>query len=248
MIYLKNNVIERLNALPIKLYADSGCLDTLINALKLPIFSGITTNPSLLKKAGSKNYHDFLSALINVSSNCPISFGTSSDCLETMILQARKIHAFSNHIYVKIPIVTSTGQSTAPVIKALINEEIKINITAIMTLEQAQKALSLCNTNSNAYLSIFAGRIADTGINPENLFKRLKEKLIDYPQVKTLWASVREVYNIFQAANCGADIITLNDAIIQKLPFIGMDLDSLSQEMVSMFHQDAKENGVVEIS
>lgn len=227
----------------LKFFADSGDLKALNHYLTNPFFSGITTNPSLLKQAGATCYADFAKLLLKRSGHLPVSFGTTSDEPKEIIEQALTIQSWSPHIYVKVPIINARGEPLEPVIKTLVAEGVQVNVTAIMNEAQAERAISCFRAESKAYLSVFAGRISDTGRCPQALFKKIKMLTVCMPQVLSLWASVREVYNIFQAEACGADIITLNDAIIKKLPLVGMDLETLSQKTVAMFHQDAKDIG-----
>ena len=204
------------------------------------LIKGITTNPTLMKKGGIRNYEDFSKKLIEAFPAGPISLEVFSDEFEEMKSQALQINSWGDNVYIKIPITNSKGESSKNLIKYLISEGVNLNVTAVFTLEQF-KYISECfeNTESNI-ISIFCGRIADSGINPEITAKsfidfKTKESL----NVDVLWASARELYNLVQAINTRCEIITLDKNLINKIENIGKDLEVFSLETVKMFYEDA---------
>jgi transaldolase len=227
----------------IKLFADGADKDTMIKLSKNPSIAGLTTNPTLMKKAGIKNYKDFSLDILSEIKNLPLSLEVFSDDLYEMEKQALEISSWGNNVYVKIPITNTKGESTYNIIKNLSNKGVKINVTAIMTIEQVEHIIPAMIKCKSGYISIFAGRIADTGIDPLPIMKESVELVKDYPNLKILWASSRELYNIIQADNIGCHIITITQDIFNKIPMIGKDLNDLSLDTVKMFYDDAIEYG-----
>jgi transaldolase len=227
----------------IKLFADGADKDTMIKLSKNPSIAGLTTNPTLMKKAGIKNYKDFSLDILSEIKNLPLSLEVFSDDLYEMEKQALDISSWGNNVYVKIPITNTKGESTYNIIKNLSNKGVKINVTAIMTIEQVEHIIPAMIKCKSGYISIFAGRIADTGIDPLPIMKESVELVKDYPNLKILWASSRELYNIIQADNIGCHIITITQDIFNKIPMIGKDLNDLSLDTVKMFYDDAIESG-----
>lgn len=227
----------------IKLFADGADKDTMIKLSKNPLINGLTTNPTLMKKAGIKNYKDFSLDILSEIKKLPISLEVFSDDLDEMEKQALEISSWGDNVYVKIPITNTKGESTYNIIKNLSNKGVKINVTAIMTIEQVEHIIPAMIKCKNGYISIFAGRIADTGIDPLPIMKESVELVKNYPNLKILWASSRELYNIIQADNIGCHIITITQDIFNKIPMIGKNLNELSLDTVKMFYNDAKESG-----
>jgi transaldolase len=227
----------------IKLFADGADKDTMIKLSKNPSIAGLTTNPTLMKKAGIKNYKDFSLDILSEIKNLPLSLEVFSDDLYEMEKQSLEISSWGNNVYVKIPITNTKGESTYNIIKNLSNKGVKINVTAIMTIEQVEHIIPAMIKCKSGYISIFAGRIADTGIDPLPIMKESVELVKDYPNLKILWASSRELYNIIQADNIGCHIITITQDIFNKIPMIGKDLNDLSLDTVKMFYDDAIESG-----
>jgi transaldolase len=226
----------------IDLYADIKNLSEIIEFRELDFIKGFTTNPTLIKKGGSKNYLEFIVEAVKSIGDLNISIEVIADDFDQMYLQAKKLSLISSKIYVKIPIYNSKHQSSIPLIKRLIVEGCPINITAIFTLQQLEEIANVVQYSSEVIVSIFAGRIADTGIDPiptmihaVNLFK-------SFPKVKVLWASPREILNIIQAIECECDIITAIPEILNKLDLFGKDLDQYSLETVQMFYNDATDS------
>ena len=223
----------------IQIYADGADIDTMKRLSLNPLVKGFTTNPSLMRKAGIINYYDFARDVVKSFPDYPVSFEVFSDDLLEIEKQANIIASWGKNIYVKIPVTNSKGLSTAGIIKNLSYQGIKCNITAIFTIGQIRKILDAIHDNAPIILSIFAGRIADTGVDPLPLFKECNELIKAYRKVDVLWASTREVFNIFQADSVGCNIITVGPDILDKLSYLGKDLDNFSLETVKMFYDDA---------
>ena len=226
--------------LGIKLYADGADIQELYNLYILGKINGITTNPTLMQKSGVTNYELFAKKMLELIPDIPISFEVFSDDPETMEKEARKISLWGNSVYVKIPVTYTNGIATTNLIKKLSEDGIKLNVTAILTFNQVQMVLHYLSKETPSIISVFAGRIADTGVNPENTMK-ISSILVKNRNTELLWASTREVYNIIQARNCGCDIIMVTPDILKKLPMLGKDLSELSLDIVKMFYNDAKE-------
>ncbi len=227
----------------IKIFQDGADKNQIIEASRDPLISGFTTNPSLMKKSGVKDYESFAKEVISKVTDKPISFEVFSDEINEMEKEARVIASWGGNTYIKIPIMNSEGISTCGLIKKLSDENFSLNITAIFTLEQVTEILKNINFNSKTILSIFAGRIADTGIDPIPLMTEAKKMIANNKNAELLWASPREVLNIFQAEECGCDIITATNDIIKKLDLFQKDLNEFSRETVEMFYKDAIEAG-----
>ena len=207
---------------------------------------GYTTNPTLMNKGKieSNNYKDFALEFLNNSGKLPVSFEVFADDLDEMISEAKQIYSWSDTIYVKIPITNSKGESTARVIEELNKCNIKVNVTAIFTIEQVDTAVNaLKNNDSPAIISLFCGRIADTGINTKHICLH-SYNLVKDRNIETLWASTREVYNVFDAINYKCDIITIPDGVLKKLKLISKNLKEFSLETVKMFRNDALNSGI----
>jgi transaldolase len=229
--------------LEIKLFADGAVLAEMKSAYEAKVVSGFTTNPTLMVKAGVKDYESFAKEVISEIPDYPISFEVFSDDLESMEKEARIIGSWGPNVNIKIPVTNTQGESTIPIIKKLVNEGLQLNITAILTLEQVKQVAGALNSDVPAIISVFAGRIADTGRDPMPLMKEAASILESYPKAELLWASTRELYNIFQAQECGCKIITITNDILKKLNMIGKDLEELSLDTVKMFYADAQKNG-----
>lgn len=222
----------------IKCFLDSGNLNEILEWKDK--VDGFTSNPSLMKKGGVTDYEKFAKEVLSIIGDKPISFEVLSDDLNEMERQACKISSWGKNIYVKIPITNTQGISTAPIIKKLSEDGIKLNITAILTYPQVAIAYSALSPRTPAIISIFAGRIADTGIDPSSLIKSAIYTIVDKPNIQLLWASTREIFNIVQAKNYGCDIITVTPEILKKKSMLGKDLTELSLETVKQFYDDAR--------
>ena len=223
----------------IKIFTDGANLDSISELARDPSIDGITTNPTLMRASGVTNYMTFAKASVQASLGKPLSLEVFSDNHKEMMYQARILSKLSPNVYVKVPITNSLGISSLDVIKQLAKENINLNITALLTKEQIEICLNCLEISSKAYISIFAGRIADTGRDPVDYIDYALKKFKSHNDVEILWASTREVYNIYQAANCGCHIITVTPSIIKKIKFKDYDLKKLSLETVQMFKRDS---------
>jgi len=229
-----------LEKLPIKIFADGADRDGIAELYKKPFIRGLTTNPTLMRKVGINDYESFAKSVLEVVKDKPISFEVFSDEFSEMRRQARKISAWQSNVYVKIPITNTHGDSAIPVIRDLAGDGIQLNITAILTRDQVKAVAEALRPGTSSVVSVFAGRIADTGIDPMPLMRDSLQILSSLPGAELLWASVREVLNIFQAAECGCHIVTVPHDILSKVIKLGgMDLADLSLDTVQMFHRDA---------
>lgn len=232
-----------MNNLKVKIYADGADLNSMLEEYGKGLVKGFTTNPSLMKKAGVKDYKKFGKEVVSKITDMPISFEVFADDEELMIKEAREIATWSENIYVKIPVVNTKGEFNKNVINTLAKENVKLNITAVFTIDQVKDILENLEKDSHAIISIFAGRIADTGVDPMDLVKESVELAKEYKNVEILWASCRELYNIFQAENSGCHIITVQNSILDKLDNVGKDLTKYSVETVQDFFEDANSLG-----
>ncbi len=225
-----------------KIFVDAADLDEVIRLSRKDFISGITTNPTLMRKSGVSNFEIFAKAVIK-NTKLPISLEVFSDDLDEMYNQALKISAWGENVYVKIPITNTKGISTCELIKELTNLKIKLNITAILSRNQIDKSLESVSPHVESIISIFAGRIADTGLNPcEFISYALGESKI-LKKCEVLWASTREIYNLYQAQKLKCDIITIPPDLLKKIEMKDMNLEQLSLDTVNMFYKDALETG-----
>ena len=226
--------------LKITIYADGADIEAMKEEYKKGYVKGFTTNPTLMKKAGVKDYVTFAKECVKEIPDLPLSLEVFADDFEGMEEEARIICALGDNVYVKIPITNSKGESSIPLIKKLSKEGLRLNVTAILTMEQIEETIDAFADGTQNIVSVFAGRIMDTGVDAVPMMKKAKELAKNKPGTLTLWASCREVYNIIQAEESGTDIITVTNAILAKLPNFGKDLKQLSLETVQMFVNDAK--------
>lgn len=224
----------------IDIYSDGASLKSFTLLSKNRLIKGFTTNPSLMFKEGIKNYELFAKKVLKIVKNKPVSFEVFSDDFKTMENEALVIGKWAKNIYVKIPITNSKGASTAKLIQKLSNKGIKVNVTAIFTSEQVRDLLKKVQFKSECILSVFAGRIADTGIDPKTILKKTLQITKKNKKIKILWASVREVFNIFEAQNCGCHIITVPAEMLKKLDVLNKNLNKYSLLTVKQFAEDAK--------
>ena len=225
-----------------KIFCDSANFKTIKELNSSSLVSGFTTNPSLMRLSGAKNYKNYALSLLRVCKKKPISLEVFADTFEQMIEQANTINSWGKNIYVKIPVINSKGCFTGNVIKILSNNGIKLNITAVYTVVQVKKILKCINKNSRTIISIFAGRMADVGKDPVPIIKesvRLAKKI---KKVEILWASTREAYNYLQAKNCGCSIITMPPDIIKKISKFGKTYQELTLDTVKKFLNDSKDS------
>jgi len=229
--------------LTVKLFADGADLSGMIEMATQPFISGLTTNPTLMKKAGITNYSNFAKSVLKEIKNKPISFEVFSDELDEMRKQAETIAAWGENVYVKIPITNTRGESTVRIVKSLVESEVKVNITAMMTNDQVRKVVAVLNPKVDSFVSVFAGRIADTGRDPLPIMKDCLKTVSENSRCELIWASPRELLNIFQADQIGCHVITATNDILNKLNLVGHDLTQYSLETVKMFFNDAVESG-----
>jgi transaldolase len=227
----------------IKLYADGADLDGMIEEYKKGIASGFTTNPTLMKKAGVKSYEEFAKAALKAIPDLPISFEVFADDLIGMEREARKIGSWGNNVYIKIPVTNTKGESTASLVKNLSHDGLKLNVTALLTVDQVKTVAKALSPATPSIVSVFAGRIADTGVDPMPIMKESVKVLKSNSKAELLWASTRELLNLIQAESCGCHIITITNDILKKVPLVGKDLNQLSLETVQMFYSDAQSAG-----
>ena len=235
---------KSLQNLRVKIYADGADKAGMLSLNANPLIKGMTTNPTLMRKAGIQNYEAFAKDILANVTTKPISFEVFSDDFPEMRRQALKIASWQKNVYVKIPITNTRGESSLPLVRQLAGEGVRLNITAILTLDQVRNTAEALNPAVPSVVSVFAGRIADTGRDPGALMRKSLDLLGGQPQAELLWASVREVLNIFQADECGCHIVTVPHDILGKaLKLAGMDLAALSLDTVKMFAQDAQAAG-----
>jgi transaldolase len=233
-----------LKDLKVKIFADGADKKGMLELNAHPLITGLTTNPTLMRKAGLTDFEAFARDILQSITVKPLSFEVFSDELPEMKRQAMKINSWAKNVYVKIPITNTRRESTLPLIRELANEGVKLNITAMLTLDQVRGCAEHLHAQAPAFISVFAGRIADTGTDPVPLMRECLDILKDRPQAELLWASVREVLNVFQANDCGCHIVTVPHDILGKaIKLAGMDLGELSLDTVKMFASDAKAAG-----
>ena len=229
--------------LKIAIYADGADVRDMTAARDGGIVKGFTTNPTLMRKSGVADYAVFAQEALAATGGMPISFEVFADDFAEMERQAKLIATWGEPVYVKIPVTNTKGESAVPLIKRLADAGVKLNVTAILTLEQVRAVVDALNPDVPAIVSVFAGRIADTGRDPVPLMREAATICAEKPKSMLLWASPRELLNIFQAEECGCAIITCTSEILKKLAMVGKPLDELSLDTVKMFYNDASAAG-----
>ena len=233
-----------LKDLQIKIYADGADKAGMLQLNANPLIQGLTTNPTLMRKAGLTDFEAFARDVLQTITEKPLSLEVFSDEFSEMKRQALKINGWAKNVYVKIPITNTRNESSLPLIKELASEGVKLNVTALLSLGQVEGVAAALNPATPAVVSVFAGRIADTGVDPMGIILQSKLILADLPLAELLWASVREVLNIYHANDSGAHIVTVpHDILAKAIKMSGMDLDELSLDTVKMFANDAKAAG-----
>jgi transaldolase len=225
--------------LTIKIFADGADLKGMKEAAAQPLVKGFTTNPTLMRQAGVSDYKQFALDVLKLIPDRPVSFEVFADDFPTMEAQGREIASWGGNVYVKVPVTNTKGEFTGPLLSRLSGAGIKLNVTAIMTNEQVKRVAAALAKDIPAIVSVFAGRIADTGRDPVPLMREAVSLLQERPEAELLWASPRELLNIFQADEIGCHIITVTGEVIRKLALVGKDLDRYSLETVAMFYKDA---------
>jgi len=232
--------VKTADGLSIKLFADGADLTSMLKLYANPKIKGFTTNPTLMRKAGIEDYEAFARDVLTAIPDRPVSFEVFSDDLDEMAAQAHTIASWGDNVNVKIPVTNTKGTFTGPIIEKLSGDGIVLNVTAVFTLEQVQAIADVLDPQTPSIVSVFAGRIADTGVDPMPIMRASVEILRSHPKSELLWASPRELLNIFQADEAGCHIITATSDILGKLKFVDKDLDEFSLETVKMFYDDAQ--------
>jgi len=234
---------DRISALRVKIFSDSANRESILELARYPWIKGFTTNPTLMRQAGVRDYETFGRSLVRTIPDRPFSFEVLSNDFEEMEKQARHIASWGDNVFVKIPVTDTYGQSAAALIGRLAKQNVKVNVTAVMTLRQVDEVLTSLRDGPPSYISIFAGRIADAGVDPLPILRGALARIYDHPQIELIWASPRELYNIVQADAIGCHVITVTPDLLKKLPLLGKDLTQYSLDTVKMFVDDAKAAG-----
>ena len=235
--------MKKVEDLKIKIFSDGADKKDMLEMNSKTFIKGLTTNPSLMKKAGIKDYETFAKDILSTIKEKPIAFEVFSDDFDDMEKQAMEIASWAANVYVKIPITNTKKESSKELVQRLAKKKVKLNITAIMTLDQVKTVLSVLDNKVPSVISVFAGRIADTGKDPIPLMKECLKEMKINPKSELLWASPRELLNIIQADQIGCHIITVTKNIIKKLQFIDYDLKDYSLDTVKIFYKDAVDAG-----
>lgn len=231
--------MDEIKDLKIKIFADGADKAGMLEMYRKPFIKGLTTNPTLMKKAGITDYRAFAKDILSVIKDKPISFEVFSDNFKEMERQALDIAGWGDNVYVKIPVTNTKQESCYTLVEKLAAKKVKLNVTALMTLTQVRDVVAALDSNVPSYISVFAGRIADTGRDPVPLMAAAVKLLRVNPKAELIWASSRELLNIFQADAIGCQIITITNDILNKLSLVGYDLDAYSLDTVKMFRNDA---------
>ena len=227
----------------LKIFADGADRDGILELRENPLIAGFTTNPTLMRAAGVNDYESFALDVVVLVPDRPISFEVFSDDDDSMFEQALKISSWGAHVHVKIPITNTSGRSTAALQRRLAHAGVQLNVTALLTLEQVEVAADALRDGAHSYVSVFAGRVADTGRDPVPMMTAALDILGDADHLELLWASPREILNVVQAAEIGCDVITVTHDLLRKLDGLGRDLSEFSLDTVRMFHRDAELSG-----
>src|ERR1051326_7495525 len=237
--------MKQVNELKVQIFADGADKAGMLQMYERPYIKGFTTNPTLMRKAGIAGYEAFARDILSAIPDRPISFEVFADEFADMERQARHITPWGRHVSVKIPITNTKGESAIPLVRKLSRDGIALNVTAMFTLDQVQTVVDAVHGGAPCYVSVFAGRVADTGVDPVPLMAEAVSRLRDAPNTELIWASPRELLNIFQADAIGCHVITVTNDILNKLKLVGKDLSTYSLETVKMFYEDGKAAGYV---
>ncbi|MBU1858285.1 MAG: transaldolase [Verrucomicrobia bacterium] len=235
--------MKTIDALKVKIFADGADIKGILKLCENPYIKGFTTNPTLMRKSNVKDYRGFALEVINIVKGRSVSFEVFSDEFELMEKQALQIASWGAGVYVKIPITNTRGEDAGPLVRRLTKAGIKVNVTALTTPGQVEHIVNYLAEDTPSYVSVFAGRIADTGCDPVPIMAASMQFLRKRPSAELIWASPRELLNIFQAESVGCHIITVSNDLLAKLPVIGKDLTEYSMETVRMFYRDAVQAG-----
>ncbi len=235
--------MKKIKDLKVHIYSDGARMEDFKTMIALPYIRGFTTNPSLMKKGGVSDYEKFIREVLPIVGKHPISFEVFSDDLTEMKKQALRLKGFGDNVYVKIPVTNTKKASTEALVRELTQQGVKLNVTAVFTMTQVERVVKALAKGAPAILSVFAGRIADTGVDPVPEMKTAKSLCQSQSNIQLLWASTRELLNIFQADEAGCDIVTVPPDILKKISMVGQDLEQLSVDTVKMFYDDAASSG-----
>lgn len=231
--------MRTINDINVKIFADGADKVTMLEMYKKPFIRGLTTNPTLMRKAGITDYRLFCRDILKDINTKPISFEVFSDDFSEIERQAQEIAGWGDNVYVKIPVTNTKGEVCYPLVSELCASKVKVNVTAIMTMEQVEKVVNVLNPDVPSYVSVFAGRIADTGRDPLPMMKEAVGVIRKSPMAELIWASPREFLNVVQAADIGCHVITVTSDIIKKIALLDYDLEAYSLDTVKMFYSDA---------
>ena len=231
--------MKKVEELKVKIFADGADKAGMLEMYEKPFVKGLTTNPTLMKKAGITDYRAFCKDILTTINDKPLSFEVFSDDFAEMERQALEIASWGDNVYVKIPVTNTRQDSCYGLVKKLADQKVKLNVTALMTLDQVRNVVAALDPNIPSYVSVFAGRIADTGYDPVPLMARAVEILKAAPAAELIWASPRELLNIFQADEIGCHVITVTNDILKKISLVSYDLNQYSLDTVKMFYADA---------
>jgi transaldolase len=231
--------MKKVEDLKVKIFADGADKLAMLEMYQKPFIKGLTTNPTLMNKAGIRDYRAFCKDILLSIKDKPLSFEVFSDDFKEMERQALEIASWGDNVYVKIPITNTKSETCYALVKKLAEEKVKLNVTALMTLDQVSHVVESLNPSVPSYISIFAGRVADTGRDPLPMMTEALSRMKSNPLSELIWASPRELLNIFQADDIGCHVITVTNDILKKLSLVGYDLDKYSLDTVKMFYNDA---------
>jgi transaldolase len=231
--------MKNIETLKVKIFADGADKNGMLEMYQKPYIKGLTTNPTLMKKAGITDYRAFCKDILTHIKDKPLSFEVFSDDFDEMERQAMEIADWGENVYVKIPVTNTKKETCYNLVKKLATSKVKLNVTALMTLAQVRDVAASLDPNVPSYVSVFAGRIADTGRDPVPMMAAAIEELKNTPSAELIWASPRELLNIFHANNIGCHVITVTNDILKKLSLVDFDLDTFSLDTVKMFYNDA---------
>lgn len=231
--------MKSIEELSVKIFADGADKTGMLEMYNKPFIKGLTTNPTLMKKAGITDYRSFCKDILSSIKDKPLSFEVFSDDFNEMERQAMEIASWGSNVYVKIPVTNTLQKTCYALVKKLTAQQVKVNVTALMTLQQVHDVVASLDPKVPSYVSVFAGRIADTGYDPVPLMTHAVEELKAVPAAELIWASPRELLNIFQADEIGCHVITVTNDILKKLSLVGYDLETYSLDTVKMFYTDA---------
>ena len=235
--------MKKVEQLKVKIFADGADKAGMLDMYEKPFVKGLTTNPTLMKKAGITDYRAFCKEILTSIKDKPLSFEVFSDDFSEMERQSMEIASWGENVYVKIPITNTKQEPCYELVKRLVANKVKVNVTALMSLDQVRNVVASLEPHVPSYVSVFAGRIADTGYDPLPMMEKAVDLLKAAPAAELIWASPRELLNIFQADDIGCHVITVTNDILKKLALVGYDLDEYSLDTVKMFYKDAVDAG-----